>query len=186
MIEMSTLKEKKIKIGDKQFKLSISEERINKEVEAIAGKINEEMKETRPLFIAVLNGSFLFAADLLKDVTIECEISFVKLASYSGTSSSGIVKELVGLNENIKDRTVVVLEDIVDTGITLESLYAQLIKYEPKELKVAALLFKPEAYTKKIKVDYVGIEVKNEFLVGYGLDYDGLGRNLRDIYVEVS
>ena len=183
---MSTLTRKMIKIRDKQFKISISEEKISEAVKAIAVRMNKDLEGKRPLFIAVLNGSFLFAADLLKDLNIDCEISFVKLASYSGTSSSGIVKELVGLTENIKDRTVVVLEDIVDTGVTLESLYAQLRKQEPKELKVAALLFKPEAYTKKIKVDYVGMEVKNEFLVGYGLDYDGSGRNLRDIYVEVS
>jgi len=183
---MSTLTRKSIKIKEKEFRVAISSETIQEAVRTIAGRMNKELEGKCPLFIAVLNGSFLFAADLLKSITIDCEITFVKLASYNGTSSTGIVKELVGLSENIKDRTIVVLEDIVDTGITLESLFAQLKKQDPKELKVAALLFKPEAYTKNIKVDYVGMEVKNEFLVGYGLDYDGLGRNYRDIYVEIK
>lgn len=175
-----------LQIKDRHFRVSIPSERIQKEVAAIAGRMNKELAGKTPLFIAVLNGSFLFAADLFRNLDIECSITFVKLASYSGTSSTGNVKQLLGLNEDIKGRTVIVLEDIVDTGVTLESLYAQLGALQPAELKTAALLFKPHAYKKNIKVDYVGMEVGNEFLVGYGLDYDGLGRNLRDIYTEVT
>ena len=177
---------KRIRIGEKEFRIFIRSDKIREAVKRIAVELNREHENDRPLFVTVLNGAFLFAADLLKDIKIECEISFVKLSSYSGTSSTGIVKELVGLSENIEGRTVIVLEDIVDTGVTLESVYRQLKKLKPKKLKVAALLFKPKAYSKKIKVDHVGIEVGNEFLVGYGLDHNGSGRNLQDIYVESS
>src|ERR1051325_862531 len=171
-----------VKIKDKNFRISISSEEIQMAVKRIAERMNEDLKDKCPLFIVVLNGSFLFAADLMKSVTIDCEITFVKLSSYSGTHSTGTVKELVGLSEDPNGRTVVFLEDIVDTGVTLESLYAQIKKMGPREVKVAALLHKPKAYTKSIPIDYIGLEVGNEFIVGYGLDYDGLGRNLRDIY----
>jgi hypoxanthine phosphoribosyltransferase len=174
---------KRIRIKDKNFAVYIPSEDIQKRIDEVAAKINTDLAGTRPLFLAVLNGSFLFAADLMKRLTIDCEISFVKVSSYSGLSSTGAVKQLLGLNENLKDRTVVVLEDIVDTGLTLESLRAQILKMEPKELKFATLLFKPEAYTRDIPIDYIGMEVPNLFLVGYGLDYDGLGRNMEDIYV---
>jgi hypoxanthine phosphoribosyltransferase len=171
-----------VRIKDKNFRICISSEEIQRAVKGIAGRMNRELEGKCPLFIVVLNGSFLFAADLMKSVTIDCEITFVKLSSYSGTGSTGTVKELVGLSEDPRGRTVVFLEDIVDTGVTLESLYAQIKKMGPEEVKVAALLHKPKAYTKNIPIDYVGLEVGNEFIVGYGLDYDGLGRNLRDIY----
>lgn len=175
-----------IKIKDKEFRLLITSQAIQSSVKLIAEKMNAEFKGKNPLFIAVLNGSFLFAADLVKSIAVDCEITFVKLASYSGNSTTGVVKELIGLSENISGRTVIVLEDIVDSGITLESLYAQLKKMNPAELKVAALFFKPGCYTKNIRIDYVGMEVPNDFLVGYGLDYDGLGRNLEDIYTEIK
>lgn len=174
---------KRIRIKDKHFTIYIPSEEIQKRIDEVAAKINTELAGQRPLFLAVLNGSFLFAADLMKRLTIDCEISFIKVASYQGTSSSGNVKQLFGLNEDLRHRTVVVLEDIVDTGLTLESLRDQILKMEPRELKFATLLFKPEAYTRNVKIDYIGLEVPNHFLVGYGLDYDGLGRNMEDIYV---
>jgi hypoxanthine phosphoribosyltransferase len=183
---MSASTDKTIRIKDRNFRVFIPAETIQQAVVRIADRMNKELNGKCPLFVVVLNGSFLFAADLMKHVTIDCEITFVKLASYSGTATTGAVKQLVGLNESVEGRTVVFLEDIVDTGITLESLYAQIEKLGPESVRVAALLFKPGAYTKSIKVDYVGMEVKNDFLVGYGLDYDGLGRNLRDIYAEVK
>lgn len=174
-----------IRVGNKNFHLSISSEKIQQVVSEIAAKMNEELKDKKPVFISVLNGSFLFAADLLKKLNFECEITFVKLSSYNGTTSSGKIKELIGLNEDVKGRTVVVIEDIVDTGVTLESIFNQLSEKGATEIKIATLLFKPNAYTKKIKIDYVGMEVANDFLIGYGLDYNGMGRNLNDIYVAV-
>jgi hypoxanthine phosphoribosyltransferase len=183
---VNTDRDKTIRIKDRDFRISIPSATIQDAVVRIAARMNRELDGKCPLFVAVLNGSFLFAADLMKHVTIDCEITFVKLSSYLGTSTTGTVKQLMGLNESVEGRTVVFLEDIVDTGITLESLYGQIGKLGPREVQVAALLFKPQAYTKSIKVDYVGMEVKNDFLVGYGLDYDGLGRNLRDIYAEVA
>jgi hypoxanthine phosphoribosyltransferase len=174
---------KSIRIKDKNFKVYLPSEEIQNRIDTIAGQMNEELKDKKPLFLAVLNGSFLFAADLMKRLTIDCEISFIKVATYHGTSSTGAMKQLIGLNEDLKHRTVVILEDIVDTGFTLESLRAQIMKMEPAEFRVATLLFKPEAYTRDIKIDYIGLEVPNHFLVGYGLDYDGLGRNMEDIYV---
>ncbi|MDQ3049069.1 MAG: hypoxanthine phosphoribosyltransferase [Bacteroidota bacterium] len=170
-------------VKDKTFKVNIPANEINKAVGEIAHRMNTELKDKRPLFLAVLNGSFMFASDLMKKLTIDCEISFVKVSSYHGTSSTGSVKQLIGLNEDIKGRTVVIVEDIVDTGLTIESLVTQLTALEPAEIKIATLLYKPEAYRQKIPLDYVAIVVPNDFLVGYGLDYDGLGRNLPDIYV---
>ena len=140
-----------IRVGDKDFSLSVSSEKIQKAVSEIAAKMNTELNNKKPLFISVLNGSFLFTADLLKQLNFDCEITFVKLASYSGTSSSGKIKELIGLSEDVKDRTVVVIEDIIDTGVTLENIFNRLSEKGAKEMKVAALLFKPKAYTKKIK-----------------------------------
>src|SRR5262249_16296791 len=135
-----------------------------------------------PLFLAVLNGSFLFAADLLRKVKIECEISFIKVSSYSGTASTGKINALIGVSENLNKRPVIILEDIVDSGSTLETVMSEIKKHNPDGVSVATLFFKPEAYKKKISLDYVGLKVPNKFLVGYGLDYDGKGRNLKDIY----
>ena len=178
---------KKIKIFDKEFELFISYEKIRSIVESMAEKMSEDFAEKRPLFICILNGSFMFAAELFKRIDlIECEISFVKLASYEGDSTTGKVKQLIGLKEEIKGRTVVVLEDIVDTGITIDNIINQINKLEPKELKIATLLLKPEALIKDVQLDYVGMEIPNDFIVGYGLDYDGYGRNLIDIYTVIK
>ena len=165
------------------FKTKISSSEIQKAVGDIAKQLNKDLKDKKPLFIAILNGSFMFASDLMKKIKIECEISFVKVASYTGTSSSGKTKELIGLNDDLKGRTVVIIEDIVDTGITIDSVYNQLLKQGAKEIKIVTLLFKPKAYIKSVPIEYAAIVVSNEFLVGYGLDYNGLGRNLKDIYV---
>lgn len=173
----------KVTLKDKTFRVNIPASEINKAVGEIAHRINTELKDKKPLFLAVLNGSFMFASDLMKKLTIDCEISFVKVSSYHGTSTSGAVKQLIGLNEDIKGRTVVIIEDIVDTGLTIEAVVKQLEELGAGEIKIATLLYKPEAYRKRIELDYVAIMVPNDFLVGYGLDYDGLGRNLPDIYV---
>ncbi|MGZ3930854.1 MAG: hypoxanthine phosphoribosyltransferase [Bacteroidia bacterium] len=172
-----------ITIKDKQFKPYITSETIMDAVKKVALKINSELKTEQPLFLVVLNGSFMFASDLLKEIDFLCEVSFVKVASYHGTSSSGSVTELIGLSEDISNRTVVIVEDIVDTGTTLEKLAAILQKKNVKQYKIATAFFKPSAYTKQIKVDYAGIEIPNDFVVGYGLDYDGFGRNLKDVYI---
>ena len=172
-----------VTLHDKQFKPYISAEVLHENISRMAASLSADVKKSFPLFIVVLNGSFIFAADLVKLLKFPCEISFVKLASYQGTGSSGQVNELIGLTENIENRTVVIVEDIIDTGNTLEKLHLMLKDKKAKEIKTVTLLFKPDAYKKTIPVDYVGIEIKNEFVVGYGLDYDGLGRNLKDIYV---
>ncbi|MBA3663837.1 MAG: hypoxanthine phosphoribosyltransferase [Bacteroidetes bacterium] len=172
-----------ITIKDKQFRPYLSAEQIESAVKNVAAKINKELENETPVFLVVLNGSFMFASDLLKEVTIPCEISFIKVASYHGTSSSGSVSELIGLTEDISGRTVVIVEDIVDTGITLEKLVAILQRKNVKQIKVASALLKPDSYKKDYKIDYVGIEIPNDFVVGYGLDYEGLGRNLKEIYV---
>jgi hypoxanthine phosphoribosyltransferase len=172
-----------ITIKDKEFKPYIEESDINLAIKSMAGKINEDMAEVKPLFLVVLNGSFMFAAALLKEITFPCEISFIKLASYHGTQSSGEVNELIGLSEDIKNRNVVIIEDIVDTGVTLEKINQVLSSKDVKSIKVVTLLFKPESYKKNIPVDYSGFKIPNDFVVGYGLDYDGFGRNLKDIYV---
>ncbi len=162
--------------------LLVSSRRIQGAVTNIAKKIDRDFKNQNPLFLAVLNGSFLFAADLLRKIKIECEISFIKVSSYSGTGSTGKVNTLIGVNENLKKRPVIILEDIVDTGNTLEAVMSEIKKHNPDGVSIATLFFKPEAYRKKIALDYVGLEVPDKFLVGYGLDYNGLGRTLEDIY----
>ena len=173
---------KKIRIKNKNFTLSVTSDVIMTGIDSIAKRMNRELKGKNPVFLCVLNGSFMFAADLLKRIHVDCNISFIKLASYSGTSSTGEVRTLVGLDENIHNRTVVILEDIIDTGNTIEILTKQLETYSPAEVKIATLLFKPDAYQKKIPIDYIALKVPNDFLIGYGLDYDGLGRNLTGIY----
>lgn len=172
-----------IQIHDKKFSKIISSKKIQKAIHLIAKKINKDFKGKKPLFISVLNGSFMFTADLLKKIKIECEISFIKTASYNGTKSSGKINKLIGLNDNLKGRTVIVLEDIVDSGNTIEKVVAELKKDNPRAVKIATLFFKPDAYKKKMKIDYIGMKVPNDFIVGYGLDYNGLGRNFQDVYV---
>ena len=173
---------KKVKVLDKEFEVSIPYVDILQSVKKVAKQINNDLKGKDVIFLGILNGSFMFASDLFKFVDLKCQITFLKLASYQGTSSSGNVKRLIGLNEDIKDKIVVIIEDIVDTGITLDQIKKQLIGYEPAEIKVSTLLFKPDAYKKEIPIDYIGIEIPNDFIIGYGLDYNGYGRNLKDIY----
>jgi hypoxanthine phosphoribosyltransferase len=174
---------KRVKIHDKEFELFISNEKIQMAIQEIADRMNSDLVDKDPLFICILNGSFMFAAEVFKRINfVESEISFVKLASYSGSNTTGTVKQLIGLNENIEGRTIVVLEDIVDTGITIENILNQLREMKPKEVRVATLLLKPDALKRDVDVQYVGLEIPNDFIVGYGLDYDGHGRNLSDIY----
>ncbi len=171
-----------ITVKDKQFALSIDAAKIHESVKAVAERMNKDLAGKNPLFVVVLNGSFMFASDLFKLLTIPCEISFVKLSSYQGTQSTENIKTILGLNDDIKGRTIVIVEDIVDTGHTIEDMVAGLKEKQPSELYIATLLFKPNAYKKSLKIDYIGIEIPNDFIVGYGLDYDGFGRNLADIY----
>lgn len=171
-----------VTLHDKQFELYISGADIRKRIGALGEKINVDYTGKKPLLIAVLNGSFMFAADLMRELTVQAEISFVKVASYHGSVSSGAVSELIGLTEHIEGRDIIVVEDIVDTGTTLVKVYDMLTERHPASVRVATLLLKPDAYNKSIPVDYAAMEIPNDFIVGYGLDYDGLGRNLRDIY----
>ena len=172
----------KINLKDKTFEIFIPETEISEIIHSIANAINNSgIKD--PLFIAVMNGAFLFAADVMREITIaNTEISFIKLSSYSGTETTGEVSELIGIGDNISGRNIVVLEDIVDTGITLEKIITLLEKENVADIKVATLLFKPNAYTKDIHIDFIGKSIPNNFAVGYGLDYDEVGRNLPHIY----
>lgn len=171
-----------ISVLDRQFSIYLTSEEIQSRVTSLAEKLNEDLKGREVLFFGILNGVFLFAADLFRQITLEAQISFIKLASYDGTSSTGKIKELIGWNEDITGKTVVVIEDIVDTGSTLERIIGELTLRKAHEVRICTLLFKPEAYTKDIPIDYIGFEIPNSFVVGYGLDYDGYGRNLGAIY----
>ena len=171
-----------IKLHDKSFDTYLSEKEIQEKVKSIADQLNNDYKDKRPLFIAVLNGSFMFAADLFKYLTIDAEISFIKLVSYKGMKSSGNVVTAIGLEMDLYNREVVIVEDIVDTGKTLHEFLPKLDHQQPKSLKIAALLHKPEATQFALKIDYLGFSIPNKFVVGYGLDYDGLGRNFKEIY----
>ncbi|MDR0559086.1 MAG: hypoxanthine phosphoribosyltransferase [Prevotellaceae bacterium] len=173
-----------IKLHDKVFEKYIPYSEIVAAIKKIAWQLNGEMKneEDNPVFISVLNGSFMFAADLMKYIDFNCSLSFVKLSSYSGVSSAGAVRELIGINGSLDGKTVILLEDVVDSGATLEHIIAAISKYSIKQLKICTLLFKPDIYGKNIKIDYTGFSIPNDFIVGYGLDYNELGRNYRDIY----
>ncbi len=178
---------KQVIISDKKFQIFIPHEKIKTTIEKIAEAMNRDLAMKNPLFICILNGSFMFATELYKRIElIESEISFVKLASYNGDSTSGEIKQLIGLNEKIEGRTVVVLEDIVDSGLTIEHIQKQLQQLNPKEVYIATLLLKPEALRKKVQLDYIGLEIPNDFIVGFGLDYNGYGRNLIDIYSVIN
>lgn len=178
---------KQVKIYDKTFQLFIPYEKIRSTIEKIAKSMNRDLAGKNPIFICILNGSFMFAAELYKRIElVETEISFVKLASYNGEKTSGEVKQLIGLNEKIEGRTVVILEDIVDSGLTIEHIQEQLQQLNPSEVLVATLLLKPDSLKKKVKLDYIGMEIPNDFIVGYGLDYNGYGRNLIDIYSVIN
>ncbi len=172
-----------IKVHDKFFEPFIPFEEIDKAVQKVADQINADVLEGEvPVFLVILNGSFMFAGDLFKKVNFPCEISFIKLSSYTGTRSSAIVKELIGLDESLKGRKVIVVEDIIDSGITLEKVNSKLLELGVVEVKLATLLFKPKAFKKSYPIHYIGLEIPNDFIVGYGLDYDKHGRNLKDIY----
>lgn len=171
-----------IKVRDRHFSISIPEAQIAKRVTEIAAQISTDLEGERPLFLAVLNGSFVFAADLLRGITTPCEITFVRMASYEGTASTGEVKELIGLKEDISGRTVVIVEDIIDSGLTMKCLLEQLAAKGPKDIRIAALLVKPGNLKVDLDIPYCCFEIPNDFIVGYGLDYDGEGRNLRSIY----
>ena len=172
-----------IKLHDKLFKTYISKDKIAEYVQYLAKLISDDLgKDETPIFIGILNGSFIFTADFVREYPFNCHITFVKLASYDGTNSTGIIKQLVGLNEDLEGKTVVILEDIIDTGNTLEEIYQIFKNKKVKKLKIATLFFKPDVYRKSLPIDYVGKSIDDKFIVGYGLDYDGLGRNLSDIY----
>jgi len=175
-----------IQIKDKKFRLSIPESEIQAAVKNVAKQINRDIADKNPIFICVLNGAFMFAGDLMKNVNMPCEITFVKLSSYDGLYTSGVVKEIIGLNESVVGRNVVVIEDIVDTGITMERIISSLRAKGANEIRVATFLQKPDALQRDIKIDYVAMKIPNDFIVGYGLDYDGYGRNLKDIYTVVQ
>lgn len=175
---------KKIKLYDKTFKLYIPNEKIEKAIDATAQKLNHDLKGIdTPIFLSVLSGSFMFTASLMQRIDFQCDITFIKLTSYCGTHSTGEVKEIMGLNKDITGKTIVIVEDIVDTGNTIDELFKLLKNKGAADIKVCTLLFKPASYSKDIKIDYPAIEIPNDFIVGYGLDYDQLGRQYKDIYV---
>ena len=171
-----------IHLHDKTFEPFISSEEIDFAITNMAKQMDDDFFDEVPVFIGVLNGSFMVLSDLMKKYRGMCEVNFVRMASYEGTQSTGDVKQLIGLDQDLEGRTVVIVEDIFDTGNTVEELKANFKEKKVKHLKIATLFFKPEAYKKEIKIDYVGIRIPNKFIVGYGLDYDGLGRNLPDVY----
>ena len=171
-----------IEVLDKTFEVFIKREAIQEQVSALAEQINRDFVGEDIVFIAVLNGSFMFASDLLKSISIPCEISFVKMSSYQGTESSGRVDELIGLGNDVKGKTIVIVEDIIDSGITIDKMITLLSSESPKQVKICSLLFKPDAFKGKTQPDYVGFSIPNAFVVGYGLDYNEKGRNLDAIY----
>ena len=177
---------KEIRILDKKFREIIPEKDIKETIIKLAGKINEDFAGKEVILLGILNGAFLFAADLIKNIDLKVRISFVKLASYEGLNSSRRIRELIGWNEDIRNKNIIVVEDIIDTGNTLERIVDELVIRKPKGIKIAALLIKPDAYEKDIPVDYIGFKIPNDFVIGYGLDYNGYGRNLTSIYKLLS
>lgn len=171
-----------IQVGDKKFVKYISHEKIQEAVKAVAAKVNKEYENDTPLIIFVLNGSIIFGADLLKNLTINCNVSCIRVKSYVGTESTSDVRQVLGLEENVEGRRVLIVDDIIDTGNTYEYLVNMFSKLKVKDIKLAALTYKPESYHKPYPVDFVGMEIPKKFIVGYGMDYDELGRNLPDIY----
>ena len=170
-----------IKVHDKIFERFISTKEINKIISRLANEL-EDLKNENPHFIVILNGSFMFASDLLKKISYDSKVSFIKLKSYEGTKSSGIVNEVIGLDESIKNQTVVVIEDIIDTGKTLNKIHQILTEKKPKKIEVVTMLLKPDIYDGRIGIKYIGKKIKNEFVLGYGLDYKELGRTLQEIF----
>ena len=176
----------KVKIKDKTFETSMTEAEIKQRVKELAQQISRDMEGRNPLFLAVLNGSFIFAADLMREMTIPCEISFVKLASYQGTTSTGKVHEVIGINENLTGRTVIIVEDIVESGQTMKRMIEQLGTRNPASVHICTLFFKPERLKEDLTLDYVAFTIPNDFILGYGLDYDQQGRGLKDLYTLVK
>ena len=176
----------RVKILDKTFETSIPEKVILQRVYEVAQRINHDYEGKNPLFLAVLNGAFIFAADLMREITIPSEISFVKLASYQGTTSTGKIHEVIGINENLASRHVIIVEDIVDTGLTMKQMVETLGTRNPASIEICPLLVKPDKLQVQLDIKYAAMEIPNDFIVGYGLDYDQQGRNLRDIYTLVK
>lgn len=176
--------QKIIQLNDRRFKVMIPAEEIDRAVSAVAERINKDYAEAdTPIFLGVLNGSFMFLSDMIKKIEFNNEVSFVKIASYEGTTSTGQVQSLIGLNGSVEGRHVIIVEDIVDTGKSIEHMIEMLQAYNPASIEVCTLFFKPRSYSRQMPIKYVAMEIGNEFIVGYGLDYDQLGRNLKDIYV---
>ena len=171
-----------VKIKDKTFKTFISEQEIKERIKELAARINKDMEGKNPLFLAVLNGAFIFAADLMREITIPCEISFVKLASYQGVLSTGDVHEILGINEDLHGRSVIIVEDIIDTGLTMKQMIRTLSTRTPASVDLCALFVKPDNMQEELDIKYSCFTIPNDFIVGYGLDYDQQGRNLREIY----
>lgn len=171
-----------VEYDGKKFEPFIHDDLIDRVVSNLAEKISADLSDQNPIFLVVLNGAFMFAADLMRHFDFDCEVCFIRMSSYSGTESTGKVKQVLGIEKSLKGRRVVVVEDIVDTGTTLDEIMELLPKYEPKEIRIATFLMKPENYDKQHKVDYVALRIPNEFVLGYGLDYNGYGRNLKDLY----
>jgi hypoxanthine phosphoribosyltransferase len=172
----------KVSLYDKEFTLYIPAEKIQTEVQNMADRMNADLKNEEVVFLGILNGAFMFASDLLRKIAFNAQVSFVKLTSYQGTASTGQVKRLIGINEDLKDKTVVIVEDIIDTGNTIECIINQIKGFRPRRIVIATLLLKPEYFSKDIRIDYVGFSIPKDFVVGYGLDYQGYGRNLRSLY----
>ena len=175
-----------LQVLDKQFTVTYPEAQILEQVARVAAEINRDYEGQEPVFLAILNGSFIFAADLMREITLPCEISFVKMASYEGTSSTGVVREMIGLGVDITDRPVIIVEDIVDTGFTMAHMIDPLKRHNPKSIDICTLLLKPQKLQVKLDIRYCALEIPNQFILGYGLDYDGYGRNTRDIYTVVE
>lgn len=175
-----------IRVKDKTFAVTISESEIKAQIKRVADEINRDYAGREPVFLAVLNGSFVFAADLLREVDLPCEISFVKLASYEGTNSTGTIREVIGLNLDITGRPVIIVEDIVDTGLTMAHMLETLKRQNPASIDICTLLFKPSKLQVKLDIRYCCKEIPDDFVVGYGLDYDGFGRNTKDIYTIIQ
>ena len=176
----------RVKIKDKTFETSMTEAEIKQRVKELAQQMSRDLEGKNPLFLAVLNGAFIFAADLMREMTIPCEISFVKLASYQGTTSTGTIHEVIGINEDLMGRTVVIVEDIVESGLTIKRMMEQIGTRNPASVQVCTLFFKPERLKEDLKLDYVAFEIPNDFILGYGLDYDQQGRGLKDLYTLVT
>ena len=176
----------RITIKDKTFETSMTEAVIKQRVKEVAQQISHDMEGRNPLFLAVLNGAFIFAADLMREMTIPCEISFVKLASYQGTTSTGTIHEVIGINENLSGRTVIIIEDIVESGLTIKRMMEQIGTRNPASVHICSLFFKPEKLKEDLKLDYVAFTIPNDFILGYGLDYDQQGRGLTDLYTLVK